>query len=83
MTTDESVRKEVPEEIVAAGAVVNVAEHLRGLEFPATVKEVEEVARRSGADESAMEEIRKLPADRTFASPTELIAAIGDEVKGL
>lgn len=79
----EDAASELSEGVVAAGAVVNVTEYLKGMTFPATVPDLERVARQNGADESAIEEIRRLPADRTFHDPGQLFAALGDEVRGL
>ncbi|HWG90052.1 MAG TPA: DUF2795 domain-containing protein [Candidatus Thermoplasmatota archaeon] len=73
----------VSDDVVAAGAVVNVMEYLHGIDFPANREQIETYARKHGADESALEEIRYLPADREYKDPAELIAAIGQEVKGL
>lgn len=71
----------VDEDVVAAGAVVNVMEYLDGIDFPATRDDVEKIARRNGADESAIEEIRYLPEGARFENPATLIAALGREVK--
>lgn len=66
---------------IAAGAVANAAQYLKGVEFPARRDDLLRVARRNGADESALEEIRYLPDDREFHDPTELFQALGDEVR--
>lgn len=73
----------VPDEVVAAGAVVNVATYLKGIRFPARRDEVERKARENGADDSAIEEIRYLPEGRVYHDPAELFQALGDEVEGL
>lgn len=73
----------VDEDVIAAGAVVNVMAYLKGIDFPANKSDVIRCARANGADPSAIEEIDHLPDGRTYKDPGELIAAIGNEVKGL
>lgn len=73
----------VPDDVVAAGAVVNVATYLKGLDFPADRAKVERKAVENGADDSALAEIRYLPKDAVFHDPVELFKALGDEVQGI
>jgi hypothetical protein len=67
---------------IAAAAVGNAAQFLKGIRFPARRADLERVARGNGADESALDEIRRLP-DREFRDPAQLFAALGDETQGL
>lgn len=71
----------VSDDVVAAGAVSNVAEFLKGANWPATRAELVDAARRNGADDSALEELKYLPEGRRFSNPVELFDAIGDEVR--
>lgn len=75
-------RKEPDEHTVAAGAVANAMQYLKGVDYPASRDDVLATARRNGADESAIEEIKALP-DRRFEDPGELIQALGDELRNL
>lgn len=75
-------KKLVSDDEVAAGAVVNVMEYLKGIDFPAGKMDVLNCAERNGADESALAEIRHLP-DKRYEDPGDLIQAIGQEVKDL
>jgi len=68
---------------VAAGAVANVAERLRGIDFPIGKWEVLSRAEQNGADESVLETLRLLPSERTYQNPIQLFDAIGDEVRKL
>ncbi|GEM_PF-3906942 len=70
------------EDDIAAAAVVNAARFLKGARFPARREDLERLARQEGADEDALEEIRRLP-DKEFRDPGQLFAALGDETKGL
>lgn len=76
-------KPDVPEEVVAAGAVANVMQYLKGIQFPAYRADLERKAVENGADYSAMEEILRLPTGRRFDDVGEVIKAIGDEVAGL
>lgn len=81
--TPKDLKEDVPEDVVAAGAVANVTQYLDGVEWPATREDVERKARANGADESALQEIKALPADKRFENPADLIKAVGNEVHGL
>ena len=74
-------KKQVTEDEIAAGAVVNVADYLKGIDFPARREDVERCARENGADASALEQIRNLPEDRSYDNPVELFADLGEQVK--
>ena len=69
--------------IVAAGAVTNVAEKLKGIRFPAAKRDVLEHARREGADESVLETLEALPEERRYENPVDLFDAVGDEIRKL
>lgn len=68
---------------VAAGAVANVAEAIKGIAFPAAKEDVVRFARERGADPSVMETLDALPTDRRFENPVELFDAVGDEIRKL
>lgn len=61
---------------------MNVVPYLKGIGFPTDKRAVREKARAGGADETALEEIERLP-ERTFETPTDLITALGHEVDPL
>lgn len=68
---------------IAAGAVTNVARYMKGLRYPASKQDVERVARANGADDSALQEIAKMPDRGSFKDPLAVFDAIGDEVRAL
>ncbi|MFA5861799.1 MAG: DUF2795 domain-containing protein [Candidatus Thermoplasmatota archaeon] len=76
------IEKEPSTNVIAAGAVVNVARYMKGLRYPATRQDVDRIARRNGADPSALEEIARMP-DGAFKDPIAVFDAIGDEVRKL
>lgn len=75
--------EDVDTDTVAAGAVANVAEALKGIEFPARKEDVVRFARERGADPSVVATLDALPAQRRYENPVELFDAVGDEVRKL
>lgn len=65
------------DDLVRTASVMNVAPYLKGLDFPASKDDVQKKAKQGGADDAALEELRRLP-ERTYGSPVELIDALGD-----
>lgn len=74
---------DVDTDTVAAGAVANVAEAIKGIAFPAAKEDVVRFARARGADASVIETLDALPAERRYENPVELFDAVGDEIRKL
>ncbi len=56
---------------------VNVAKHLKGLDFPAEKADLLDLAEENGAEEEVLETIRRLP-DKEYGSMAEVMKGFGE-----
>ncbi len=59
-------------------SAANVTHYLAGVKFPVGKREIEEQARRNGADPPVLDAIRDMP-ERQFSDMSDVMKAFGDE----
>ncbi|MHC0061635.1 DUF2795 domain-containing protein [Nostoc sp. UIC 10890] len=57
---------------------VEIQKHLKGVDYPASKKELTKHAKKQGADKEILSLLEKLPDDEEFDSPADLNKAIGE-----
>lgn len=71
------------EEAIGEAAIVNAMTGLKGARFPAQRTDLIRKAQENQADPSVVEELERLPEDRWFDNPRQLIDELARETHGL
>lgn len=56
---------------------IQLQKHLKGVDYPASKKDLIKYAKQQGADENTLSALQQIP-DEEYESPTDVSKAIGD-----